>query len=307
MRRPTSRPRETSKGSLRGSPQLRLRFGFVVIAMVLSVFGARLVQLQGVDPRAYAAMAAAEGSVTLELPAERGDILDRNGRPLADSIDGEMVVADPAMTAAKAPELAKFLASRLDIDYFTTLKALRLKDKRFAYIARRVPASKAESVVAAAEAAGFDGLGTRHDPVRDYPAADVAANLVGFVGTDEPLAGFERNFDHELAGQDGSERYAVGSGNRIPLGPSTIRPPVNGQDLHTTIDLDLQWYAQRVLRQTVEDARADSGFAVVMDSRTGEVLALADDPTFDARNPLVAPRDDLVSRAMTDVYEPGSV
>jgi cell division protein FtsI (penicillin-binding protein 3) len=304
MRSTPSRPR----GSLRGSPHRRLRFGFLVIAMVLSVFGARLVQLQGVDPNAYAAMAAAEGTVTLSLPAERGDILDRNGRPLADSVDGAMVVADPAMTRAKARELAKFLAGRLDVDYFETLKALRLKDKRFAYIARRVPASKAEDVVAAAEEAGFEGLGTRHDPVRDYPAGDVAANLIGFMGTDEALAGFERNFNRLLAGEDGSERYSVGIGNRIPLGHATIEPPVDGQDLNTTIDLDLQWYVQRVLRQTREDARADSAFAVVMDTKTGEVLALADDPTYDARDPRTAKsKGDLVSRAMTDVYEPGSV
>src|SRR5688500_17630059 len=83
----------------RGSPQLRLRVGFVLIAMVLSVFGARLVQLQGVDPGSYAAMAAAEGTVQVVLPAERGDILDRNGEPLADSVDGLMVVADPEQTA----------------------------------------------------------------------------------------------------------------------------------------------------------------------------------------------------------------
>ena len=308
MRRTPSRPLSRPRGSLRGSPHRRLRFGFLVIAIVLSVFGARLVQLQGVDPNAYAAMAAAEGTVTLSLPAERGDILDRNGRPLADSVDGAMVVADPAMTRSKARELAKFLAGRLDVDYFETLKALRLKDKRFAYIARRVPASKAEDVVAAAEEAGFEGLGTRHDPVRDYPAGDVAANLVGFMGTDEALAGFERNFNRLLAGEDGSERYSVGIGNRIPLGHATIEPPVDGQDLNTTIDLDLQWYVQRVLRQTREDARADSAFAVVMDTKTGEVLALADDPTYDARDPRSAKsKDDLVSRAMTDVYEPGSV
>jgi cell division protein FtsI (penicillin-binding protein 3) len=308
MRRTISRPRDAARGTLRGSPQPRLRFGFLVIAMVLSVFGARLVQLQGVDPNAYAAMAAAEGTVTLDLPAERGDILDRNGRPLADSVDGEMVVADPQFTREKARELAKFLASRLDIDYFETLKALRLKDKRFSYIARRVPASKAQSVVAEAEAAGYEGLDTRHDPVRDYPAGDVGANLVGFMGTDEALAGLESNFDEHLAGADGSERYAVGVGNsRIPLGHATIEPPVDGRDLQTTIDLDLQWYTQRILRQTVEDARADSGFAVVMDTKTGEVLALADHPTFDARTPQASPAKDRVSRAMTDVYEPGSV
>src|SRR5215218_7640610 len=125
MSRPVSRPLRRQRGALRGSPHLRLRFGFIVIAMVLSVFGARLVQLQGVDPQAYAAMAAAEGMQEVDLPATRGDILDRNGEPLAASVDGLMVVADPYMTADDAPELAKFLANRLDVDYFTILPRLR--------------------------------------------------------------------------------------------------------------------------------------------------------------------------------------
>ncbi|MGY2704014.1 peptidoglycan D,D-transpeptidase FtsI family protein [Nocardioides sp. HB32] len=295
------------RGSRRGSPQLRLRVGFVFIAMVLSLFGARLVQLQGLDPNSYAAMAAAEGLVRVDLPAERGDILDRNGEPLADSVDGMMVVADPALTAAKAPELARFLYKRLDIDYVSTLTKLRAPGSRFEYIARRVPSTLATAVIAAAEKHGYDGLDTRRDPVRDYPAGDVAANLVGFMGTDEPLAGFERTFDTQLSGTDGSARYEVGGGNRIPLGDQTVTKPVDGQDLRTTIDLDLQWYTQRVLRQTVEDAGAESGFAVVMDSRTGELLAVADDPTYDANDPTDAPRADLGSRAMQDVYEPGSV
>ncbi|WP_296605084.1 penicillin-binding protein 2 [Nocardioides sp.] len=295
------------RGSRRGSPQLRLRMGFVVIAMVLSVFGARLVQLQGLDPNSYAAMAAAEGVQNVVLPAERGDILDRNGKPLAGSVDGLMVVADPQMTAEKAPELARFLYHRLDVDYVDTLRKLREPGSRFEYIARRVPATKATEVVEAADAAGFEGLDTRRDPLRDYPVGDVAANLVGFMGTDEPLAGLERTFDHQLAGTDGSARYEVGGGNRIPLGESTVTKAVDGQDLRTTIDLDLQWYAQRVLGQTVESARADSGFAVVMDSRTGELLAVADYPTFDANDPTGSPKEDLGSRAMQDVYEPGSV
>ena len=121
--RPTQNRRP--RGSLRGSASLRLRFGFLVIAMVLSIFGARLVQLQGIDPNSYAAMAAAEGMVRVELPAARGDILDRNGEPLADSVAGLMVVADPYMTADQAPELAKLLANRLHIDYFMTLNKLR--------------------------------------------------------------------------------------------------------------------------------------------------------------------------------------
>lgn len=301
---PQNRP---VRGSRRGSPQLRLRVGFVVIAMVLSVFGARLVQLQGLDPNSYAAMAAAEGLVEVELPAERGDILDRNGEPLAGSVEGLMVIADPALTSEYAPELARFLYRRLGVDYAGTLEALREEGSRYEYIARRVPAVRATEVVEAADRAGFKGLFTQRDPLRDYPAGDVAANLVGFVGTDEPLAGFELTFDDLLSGTDGSARYEVGGGNRLPLGENTITKPVDGQDLRTTIDLDLQWYTQRVLRQTVEDAGGASGFAVVMDSRTGEILALADDPTYNANQPMEADEEDLGSRALQDVYEPGSV
>ncbi|WP_244963145.1 peptidoglycan D,D-transpeptidase FtsI family protein [Nocardioides dongkuii] len=308
-----NRPPARARGSLRGSPQTRLRIGFLLIAMVLSVFGGRLVQLQGFDPQSYAAMAAAEGMEEVDLPAERGEILDRNGQPLAGSVEGAMVVADPALTAERAPELAKFLANRLPVDYFTLLPRLREEGSRYEYVARQVPAAQAAAVVDAAKEAGFDGLTTYRDPMRDYPAGDVAANLVGFLGTphpvegDQPLAGLELAFDDLLAGTDGEASYQTGAGSKIPLGDSTKVPAVDGRDLTTTIDRDLQWYTQRVLRQTVEDSRAESGFAVVMDTRTGELLTVADHPTFDANHPGDADREDRVSRAMSDVYEPGSV
>jgi cell division protein FtsI (penicillin-binding protein 3) len=280
----------------------------VFIALVLSFFGARLVQLQGVQPEKYATLAASTGgTVTVELPAQRGDILDRNGRPLADSVDGRMVVADPVQTRKKAPQLARFLAKRLHVDYFTTLDALTRKDSRFAYVARRVPASRAIRVVTAATDAGYKGLATRNDPLRSYPEHDVAANLVGFMGTDGPLAGLELTFNKDLAGTDGSETYEVGAGNRIPLGHSTVTPAHNGTDLHTTIDEDLQWYTQRVLRQAVVGSGSESGFAVVLDRRSGEVLSLADYPTFDASDPQASPKKDRNSLAMTSPYEPGSV
>ncbi|WP_252275278.1 penicillin-binding protein 2 [Nocardioides sp. LMS-CY] len=306
-------PATTPRGTRRGSPQLRLRIGFVVIAMVLSVFGARLVQLQGIDPNSYAEMAAAEGLVEVDLPATRGQIMDRNGEPLADSIDGMMVVADPRLTDDDAADLAAFLYRKLGVDYVSTLAKLRAHqteqgvEARFEYIARRVPATIATEVVEEADSKGYQGLDTRRDPLRDYPAGDVAANLVGFMGTDEPLAGLERTFDKELSGVDGSTRYEVGSGNRLPLGESTITEPVDGKDLRTTLDTKLQWYAQRVIRETVENARAESGFAIVMDSRTGELLAVADDPTYDPNEPTASAKADLGSRALQDVYEPGSV
>jgi cell division protein FtsI (penicillin-binding protein 3) len=280
----------------------------VFIALVMSFFGARLVQLQSIEQDRYATLAASTGgTVTVELPATRGRILDRNGRALADSVDGRMVVADPLQTRKVAPQLARFLSKRLDVDYFTTLRALSERDSRFAYIARRVPAALAVRVVAEATDAGYHGLATRNDPLRTYPDHDVAANLVGFMGTDGPLAGLELTFDHELAGKDGSETYEVGAGNRIPLGHSTVTPARNGSDLHTTIDEDLQWYTQRVLRQTVLGARGDSGFAVVMDRRSGEILALADYPSYDASDPQASPAKDRNSLAMTSPYEPGSV
>ena len=102
-------------------------------------------------------------------------------------------------------------------------------------------------------------------------------------------------------------RYSVAAGQKIPLGEQTVVEAVDGQDLQTTLDRELQWYAQRVLRETVYGARADSGVAVVLDSRTGEVLTFADFPTYDANAPLEADEADLGSRGMSDVYEPGSV
>ncbi|MEP9380934.1 penicillin-binding protein 2 [Nocardioides sp. KR10-350] len=301
-------------GGRRGGPgarlDVRLRVGFIAIAMVLSLFGARLVQLQGFDPHSYAAAAARENLVDVVLPAERGDILDRNGEPLADSVDGLMVIADPSLTRRYAPQLATLLSKRLDVDYATTLTKLRKPGSRFQYVARRVPATIATAAVNAAEKQGYKGLTTERDPVRDYPAGDVAANIVGFVGTDEPLAGLERSFNGYLAGKDGKASYEVdkaAGGTRIPLGKSTRVNPVDGKTLKLTIDRDLQWYSQRVLMKAIEDANAESGMAVVLDSKTGEILSLADYPTYDASDPAASPRKQRGIPSLSDPYEPGSV
>jgi cell division protein FtsI (penicillin-binding protein 3) len=282
--------------------------------MVISVFGVRLFQLQGLDPKAYAAKADAAGLVTVPLPATRGSITDRNGVPLAESISGLMIVADPKRTDANAEEIARILANRLGVDYFEVLSRLREDpDKpgaRFAYVARRVPASVARTVVAAIDKAGYKGVDTRLDPVREYPAGDVAANLLGYMsveGQSDTGGGLERSFDSVLAGKDGQETYEVGGGNRIPLGENTEVKPVNGEDLALTIDRDVQWYAQRVLRTAVQGSGAQSGTAVALDTRTGDILALADYPSFDANKPGEADEADLGSRALSDVYEPGSV
>ncbi|HEY6933470.1 MAG TPA: penicillin-binding protein 2 [Marmoricola sp.] len=294
--------------SLRGAATVRLRAALVVIAMVLSVFGVRLFQLQGLDPQAYAAKAASMGLVRAVLPAERGEILDRDGEPLAESVAGEMIVADPSRTKEHAEAIARILAARLHLDYFDLLDRLTMPHTRFQYIARRVPSTLATSVVDDITAKGYEGLATRRDPLRVYPADDVAANLVGFLNAEgQPAAGLEQTFQKQLAGKDGYEAYEVGDGNKIPLGENTQVDPVNGKDMQLTIDRDVQWYAQRVLRTAVHNSHADSGTAVALDSRTGEVLALADYPTFDANHGSDASESEWGSRGLSDVYEPGSV
>ncbi len=279
-----------------------------MITMMLSLFGARLFQLQGVDSKAYASRAEAAGLVSIDLPAKRGRILDRNGVPLAQSIAGLMIVADPTRTTPNAEAIAKILADRLHMDYFDLLSRLTKKNTRFVYVARRVPSTLASSVMEELKKHEYAGVDTRPDPLRTYPAGDVAANLIGFMGDEgKPMAGLELNFDKLLAGKDGQETYEVGGGNRIPLGDNSQVKPVDGNDLRLTIDRDVQWYSQRVLRQAVQATQAQSGSAVVLDSQTGELLALADYPSFDPNKPAKSPKAHLGSSSLSDVYEPGSV
>ena len=301
-------PSRSRRRPTRGAALVRLRVGFILIAMVVSVFGARLFQLQGIDAKAYAARAEAVGLETVTLPATRGTITDRNGAPLAESLDGLMITANPTLTAPDAGPIAKIVASRLDVDYFEVLERLRKPDTQFQYIARRVPATEARAVVAEIENRGYTGIDTERDPVRAYPAKDVAANLLGFMGTEgEPLAGFELIFDDLLSGKDGSATYEMGGGQKLPLGDNSVVAPENGSDLQLTIDRDVQWYTQRVLREAVQGSGGESGAAVVLDTRTGETLALADHPTFDANEPMLSSPADLGTRSVSDVYEPGSV
>ncbi len=306
--------RQTKRsGSLRGSTHVRLRIGLLVIAMLLSLFGARLFQLQGVDSKAYGARAQAAGLVSIELPAKRGRILDRNGVPLAQSVAGLMIVADPTRTTPNAEGIAKILAERLNLDYFDLLAKLTKKNDatRFVYVARRIPSTLASSVMDELRKQEYVGLDTRSDPLRTYPAGDVGANLVGLIGEKKGSkaqgAGLELSFDKLLSGKDGSETYEVGGGNRIPLGDNSRVSPVNGKDLSLTIDRDVQWYSQRVLREAVQTAKAASGTAVVLDSRTGELLAFADYPSFDPNTPGKTTEGLLNSKGLGDVYEPGSV
>lgn len=297
-----------SRRSSRGAPHFRLRAGLIAITVLLTVFGARLGQIQGIDAATYAERAGTSGLVTVDLPADRGRITDRDGEPLAESVSGLMLVADPQTTAPRAEAIAKIMADRLDLDYFDQLERLKKPDTRFVYLARRVPSTVATEVIEELRGLQYAGVDTRPDPVRTYPAGDVGGNLVGFLGDEgQPLAGLELAFDQYLGGSDGEETYEVGGGNRIPLGDRSKVDPVDGRDLRLTIDRDVQWFSQRALCSAVQRFAADWGAAVVMDTETGELLALADCPTVSPQTPGRTQEGSRGSRAVTDVYEPGSV
>lgn len=309
--RGTSRtsPRPRSAETRRGRPEIRLRFGFVAIAVVVSLLGVRLLQLQGVNSEKFATLAAQESTQEMVLPATRGEIVDRNGDLLAGSVDGRMIVANPQETSENAPSIARLLTDQLGLDYVDTLAALRNTSdgRQFVYLARRVAATKAETAVDALAAKGYQGVTTRSDPLRDYPQGDVAANLVGFMGIDNPAYGMESTFNTQLSGKDGHTTYQTGAGYRIPQGKTVTDKAVNGETLTTTLDARVQWYAQRALAAAVRKSGAISGTAVVMATKTGETLALADYPTYDASNPLPGDKENFQPRSLTDPYEPGSV
>ncbi|MBA2739784.1 MAG: penicillin-binding protein 2 [Nocardioidaceae bacterium] len=289
--------------------QVRIRVVFLITAFVLSLFAARLVQLQGVDAAAYASMAAQEGTRLVELHAERGVIRDRDGEELATSVDGVALTADPTMTADDAPEIAAVLRRVVGMDYFRTIEMLRTPDTRFVWLQRQVPMWQADRALGLLSDTGVTGVFSQRDPFRTYPAGDVAGNVLGFLDVDGTgIAGLESVADESLRGTDGSETYMVSSsGAQIPLAPSTTDDPEQGTGLELTLDRDLQWYAQRRLQQAIRETGALSGTAVVTHVGTGQVLALAESPTVDPNKPQAVGKQDRGSRAVQNVYEPGSV
>ena len=300
--------RASSRGRRAPSSPFRLWSAFCGIAFVLSLFAARLVQLQGIDENDYAALAAAKGADEVTLEAPRAPILDRNGQPLAQTVDAAKIVADPTDAAPYATRIAVVLHERLGTDYIDTVRKLRKTSTRYVELARHVEPELAARVVRGLHRANLAGVYADDDTLRVYPAGDVAANVVGFVNAEgDGGAGIESALDDTLAGVDGSATFEVADGQQLPLADSTIVEPKEGTGVRLTIDRDLQFLAQARLSEAVRKARGTSGYAVVLDVRTGEILALADTPTFDPNRRELSPPSAYDSEALQNVYEPGSV
>ncbi|OUZ09554.1 hypothetical protein BHE97_10785 [Aeromicrobium sp. PE09-221] len=288
-----------------------MRVCLVLALAVFLVFGLRLFQIQGVDAKAYAAMAVQNGTATTTVPAPRGAIVDRNGVELASNTDGLTITADPSMTSEHAPQIARILYEQLpaEIDYFDTIEKLRTPDSRFVYVVRDIPASEASDAVKAVRDAQYTGVFTEKENLRSYPGGSLAANLLGFTdNSGKGVQGIEQMFDDQLTGTDGSSTYEVSStGQRIPMADNTVEEMVPGTAVKTTIDRDLQWFADRRLSEVVSSTGSAWGLAITMDVKTCQILQMSQAPTFNPDTRQGITDQNTVSRATQTVYEPGSV
>ncbi|HZC28048.1 MAG TPA: penicillin-binding protein 2 [Actinopolymorphaceae bacterium] len=273
------------------------------------MFAGRLLQLQGVEGAAYAHAAVKERLREVTLRATRGEISDAGGVPLATTVDTVAVTADPSLTRSNAVGIADTLAPILKVPAKELVSKLKTPKSRFTYLARKVPSETWAKASAALTAEGLTGVFNQPDPLRSYPSGAVAANLVGFVGGEgSGLSGLEYALDGKLRGTDGKMVYERGSGGQqIPLAQSTERDPVPGANVSLTIDRDIQWAAQQAIAEQVRRTKSRSGDAVVLDVKTGQLIALATAPTYDPNHPTRSAAANRVDRPLQEMYEPGSV
>lgn len=281
------------------------------------VVAGRLVQLQGLDGTAYAHAAAEQRLRTVTLPAQRGDILDSNGKILATSVQARAVFADPKLVKeglpsdhvhttpqARIADTAAKIAPILHIKE-PALVAQMSKGNRFDYLARGLAPALAQKVVDLA----LPGIGTVPESNRDVPGHTLAAPVIGFVNRDGVgQAGIEAAQNKVLAGKAGTHSYEIGrQGQQIPGGLTTETPARPGTSVQLTIDRDLQYATQRALFTRATQVSAYSASAIVMDAKTFQVKAMASYPTFDAAAPGTAKPGSRVNAAISDVIEPGSI
>jgi cell division protein FtsI (penicillin-binding protein 3) len=279
----------------------RIRLLVLAFAGLFAVTLGRAAWIQIVHGPGYEAMASKQQRETIEIPAGRGTIYDRTGEPLAIGEQATTVYADPRNVVAPKKAAVK-TATALGLDPDELYPSLIDRTKRFVFVERKADPVKA----AALQKLGVAGIGFYPEERRTYPQGRVASQLLGFAGTDNRgLDGLERSLDRALAGKSGYEVVV-----RDPAGQAidvvTSRKERPGRNVVLTLDHQLQANAEQLLATAVHRWRAKGATAIVMDPRTGAILAMANAPTFDANRFTDAPADERRNRAVTDLYEPGS-
>ena len=238
----------------------------------------------------------------LEISASRGRIADRNGDVLAISTPMKSVWAVPA-EARLTPQQVKQLAAVLEMDVKELTRKLA-SDKSFVFLQRQLPPEIGERVAALK----LPGVGLDKEYRRYYPTGEMTAHVVGFTGVDDKgLEGVELAFQSQLLGHSGSRSVIKDRRGQIVEDVGSIRLPQDGRDIRLALDSKIQYLAYSHLKQAITDHKAKAGGAVVIDAKTGEILALANWPTYNPNNRERLTGAQLRNRALTDTYEPGSV
>lgn len=279
----------------------RIRLLLGLFALVFAVTLGRAVWLQGVQASTLEGIAARQHEQTTEIPAGRGTIYDRTGEPLAIGEQATTVYADPRLVRDPR-RVALAAAKALGVDAEELYPLLADRTRHFVYVKRKADPVKA----AALEKQQLAGLGYYPEELRYYPQRGVAAHLLGFAGVDnDGLEGLERSLDGDLIGKPGRQTTVTDPAGRV-IDIVATKPERPGRDVFLTIDHRIQANAESVLRETVKKWGAKAGNAIVLDPRTGAVLAMAVAPGFDANRFSSASADRRRNRSVTDVYEPGS-
>jgi cell division protein FtsI (penicillin-binding protein 3) len=281
------------------------RSKLIVAVIALSFFGlaARAAYIQVVANDFFQKQGEVRFVRTLELPANRGRILDRNGLILASSVPAPSIWAIPEDVDGDKQQLQK-LASLLEMPMAELDKKLADEDKTFVWLKRQVDDSVAQQIAAL----GLKGIYQRKEYKRQYPEGEAAAHVVGFTNVEDiGQEGVELAFNKELGGRAGSRRVIKDRMGRAVEAVGETIPPADGRELQLSIDSKVQFFAYQKLRDAVTVNKAKAGSVVVLDAVTGEVLALANYPSYtpDMRRNLSG--EQLRNRALTDTFEPGSV
>lgn len=243
---------------------------------------------------------------SLPLPASRGTITDRNGSVLALSVPARYVTADPSKLASlPTAEQLMQLSAILGVSSDELLEKLGDKKRQFVYLKRQLPLEQAKEV----EALGIKGIHLEQDSKRHYPMGEAFSPVLGFVNIDsEGQEGLERTLNESLSGENGVKTVMVDKYGTIFGGvdEGQNRPAQNGEDLKLSLDQRIQTVAYDSLIKTLDHHKARAGSAVVLDAKTGEILALANAPSFDGNHPAKSTAENRRNRAVIDMVEPGS-
>ena len=284
------------------TPVWRSKFVVGAIALAFVGLAARAAYIQVVANDFFQRQGEVRFARTLDLPANRGRILDRNGLILASSVPAPSIWAIPEDVEFDKVQLKK-LAKLLEMTASDLSRKLENEDKTFVWLKRQVDVDTAKQI----SALNIKGIYQRKEYKREYPEGESAVHVVGFTNVeDKGQEGVELTFNKDLAGHSGSRRVIKDRLGRVVEDVGEQIPPVDGRDLQLSIDSKVQFFAYQKLRDAVLDHKAKAGSVVVLDVLTGEVLALANYPSYSPAKRANLTGAQLRNRALTDTFEPGS-